>query len=398
MGCDRSSFSFVGATGKRSPVKGSARRIPAADSDVAGASIEAMSSVEYCLFDTAIGRLGIAWGEQGIVRVQLPEGADSSTCARMLRGLSEATRAAPPPAVERTIERIAAVLRGAHDDLADVVLDMRAIPDFARRVYEHVRQVGPGYTVTYGEVAARLGEPGAARAVGRALGDNPYAPVIPCHRVLAAGGRSGGFSAAGGTTTKLRLLQIEQARIGDEQGLFDDAPNDAGSETIDAFDVGVASGASDALDATDAAMMRIALEQARKAQQAGEVPVGAVIVRHGEVIATGFNQPIGTHDPTAHAEIRALRAAGERLANYRLVDCTLYVTLEPCVKCAGAIQHARIGRLVCGARDPKTGACGSVVDLFAESRLNHHCKVVGGVMADECGALLSRFFAERRRR
>lgn len=365
-----------------------------------------MSSVEYCLFDTAIGRLGIAWGEQGIVRVQLPEGADSSTSARMLRGLPEATRAPPPPPVERTIERIAAVLRGAHDDLADVVLDMRAIPDFARRVYEHVRQVGPGYTVTYGEVAARLGEPGAARAVGRALGDNPYAPVIPCHRVLAAGGRSGGFSAAGGTTTKLRLLQIEQARIGDEQGLFDGAANDAGSETIhavdafDAFDVdvGVASGASDALDATDAAIMRIALEQGRKAQQAGEVPVGAVIVRHGEVIATGFNQPIGTHDPTAHAEIRALRAAGERLANYRLVDCTLYVTLEPCVMCAGAIQHARIGRLVYGARDPKTGACGSVVDLFAESRLNHHCTVVGGVMADECGALLSRFFAERRKR
>lgn len=349
--------------------------------------------VEYCLFDTAIGRLGIAWGEHGIVRVQLPEGGDASTCARMLRGLPDATMAAPPPAVERTVERITAVLRGAHDDLADVVLDMRGIPDFARRVYEHMRGIGPGQTTTYGEVAARLGEPGAARAVGKALGDNPFAPLVACHRVLAAGGRSGGFSAAGGTATKLRLLQIEGARIGNDRGLFDDAsPQPLEVEPANAAD------AADPVDPVDSAMMRIALEQARAAQRAGEVPVGAVIVRHGEPIATGFNQPIGTHDPTAHAEIRALRAASARLANYRLVDCALYVTLEPCAMCAGAIQHARIARLVYGARDPKTGACGSVVDLFAEPRLNHHCEVVAGVLADECGALLSRFFAERRKR
>lgn len=144
--------------------------------------------------------------------------------------------------------------------------------------------------------------------------------------------------------------------------------------------------------------MGLAIEQARLAAQAGEVPVGAVIVREGAVIATGFNQPIGAHDPTAHAEIRALRAAAQLLGNYRLVDCEIYVTLEPCAMCVGAIQHARVRRLVFGARDPKTGACGSVVDLMAEQRLNHHCAVQGDVLAARCGALLSEFFAARRQR
>lgn len=146
----------------------------------------------------------------------------------------------------------------------------------------------------------------------------------------------------------------------------------------------------------DRAMMRLAIDQARNAWAVGEVPVGAVVVREGRVLATGYNQPIGAHDPTAHAEICALRAASALLANYRLVDCDLYVTLEPCVMCAGAIMHARVRRVVYGARDPKTGAAGSVVDLFADTRLNHHTEVSGGVLADECGALLSSFFAERR--
>ncbi|MCO5107559.1 MAG: tRNA adenosine(34) deaminase TadA [Burkholderiaceae bacterium] len=146
----------------------------------------------------------------------------------------------------------------------------------------------------------------------------------------------------------------------------------------------------------DRAMMRLAIDQARNAWAVGEVPVGAVVVREGRVLATGYNQPIGSHDPTAHAEICAMRAASELLANYRLVDCDLYVTLEPCAMCAGAIMHARLRRVVYGARDPKTGAAGSVVDLFAETRLNHHTEVVAGVLADECGALLSSFFAERR--
>jgi tRNA(adenine34) deaminase len=148
---------------------------------------------------------------------------------------------------------------------------------------------------------------------------------------------------------------------------------------------------------TDDTWMRLAIDQALNAWALGEVPVGAVIVRDGTLLATGFNQPIASHDPTAHAEIRAMRAAAELLGNYRLVDCDLYVTLEPCAMCAGAIMHARIRRLVFGARDPKTGACGSVVDLMGEQRLNHHCEVVPDVLAAECGQLLSQFFAERRR-
>ncbi len=143
--------------------------------------------------------------------------------------------------------------------------------------------------------------------------------------------------------------------------------------------------------------MRLALAAAAQAQLAGEVPVGAVIVKDGEVIATGFNQPIGRHDPTHHAEIAALRAASAALGNYRLPGCTLYVTLEPCVMCAGAMMHARLSRVVFGAADPKTGACGSVVNLFSEAQLNHHAEVAGGVLADECGTMLSSFFAERRR-
>jgi tRNA(adenine34) deaminase len=146
----------------------------------------------------------------------------------------------------------------------------------------------------------------------------------------------------------------------------------------------------------DAMFMAMALDQAYNGWAMGEVPVGAVVVRDGQVLATGFNQPIASHDPTAHAEIQAMRAAAALLGNYRLAGCTLYVTLEPCAMCAGAIQHARIARLVYGARDPKTGACGSVVDLFAEARLNHHTAVSGGVLGDRCGRLLSDFFAERR--
>ena len=142
--------------------------------------------------------------------------------------------------------------------------------------------------------------------------------------------------------------------------------------------------------------MLAALEQARKAQAAGEVPVGAVVVKDGAVIGAGFNAAISSHDPTAHAEIRALRDAAQRVGNYRLPGCELYVTLEPCAMCVGAMLHARIERLVYGAADPKTGACGSVLDLFSETRLNHHATVTAGVMAEECGALLREFFAGKR--
>lgn len=144
--------------------------------------------------------------------------------------------------------------------------------------------------------------------------------------------------------------------------------------------------------------MGLALDLARQAGAAGEVPVGAVVVLDGEVVGRGWNQPIGRHDPTSHAEIMALRDAAQLLGNYRLPGSTLYVTLEPCAMCAGAIMHARVGRVVFGARDPKTGVAGSVIDLFAEARLNHHASVDGGILAEQCGALLSGFFAARRGR
>ncbi|NMG47073.1 tRNA adenosine(34) deaminase TadA [Azoarcus communis] len=146
----------------------------------------------------------------------------------------------------------------------------------------------------------------------------------------------------------------------------------------------------------DEDFMREALEQARQAGACGEVPVGAIVVLDGQIVGRGFNQPIGRHDPTAHAEVMALRDAAQRLGNYRLPGCELYVTLEPCAMCSGAIMHARIRRVVFGARDPKTGVAGSVIDLFDEARLNHHATIEGGLMADECGGMLSAFFAARR--
>ena len=142
--------------------------------------------------------------------------------------------------------------------------------------------------------------------------------------------------------------------------------------------------------------MRTALALAGDAGRKGEVPVGAVVVADGAIVGHGFNAPISMHDPSAHAEIAALRDAAARPGNYRLTGCDLYVTLEPCAMCAGAIMHARIRRLVFGAADPKTGACGGVVDLFVEPRLNHHTTVIAGVLADECGMLLKDFFASRR--
>jgi tRNA(adenine34) deaminase len=146
----------------------------------------------------------------------------------------------------------------------------------------------------------------------------------------------------------------------------------------------------------DLAWMQEALQRAEAAAARDEVPVGAIVVHEGRIVGDGGNSPILDHDPTAHAEIVALRAAARAMGNYRLVGATLYVTLEPCVMCVGAMMHARIARVVYGAADPKTGACGSVVDLFAEPRLNHHATVIGGVMAAESAALLRRFFAARR--
>jgi tRNA(adenine34) deaminase len=146
----------------------------------------------------------------------------------------------------------------------------------------------------------------------------------------------------------------------------------------------------------DVGFMRQALALAHQAEAAGEIPVGAVLIKDGQVIGSGWNQPIGSHDPTAHAEVMALRAAGRHEGNYRLAGATLYVTLEPCAMCAGAMVHARVARLVYGAADPKTGAAGSVFDLVCNEKLNHRMQVQGGVLAEECAALLRAFFAARR--
>jgi methylated-DNA-[protein]-cysteine S-methyltransferase len=171
----------------------------------------------FTLFNTAIGLCAIAWGPNGVAGVQLPESSERETRARMRRRFPAAVEEAPaPPGVRRAIEGIVALLRGERNDLSTVVLDMSGVPAFHRDVYEVTRSIPPGSTLSYGEVAARAGAPGAARAVGQALGRNPFAIVVPCHRVLAAGGKVGGFSAEGGLTTKRRMLAIEGARIAGE--------------------------------------------------------------------------------------------------------------------------------------------------------------------------------------
>jgi methylated-DNA-[protein]-cysteine S-methyltransferase len=178
------------------------------------------AALGFCLFDTAIGSCGIAWTDGALASVQLPEATAEGTRARLLRYVGEVPEAAPPAFVQEAIVRIQKLLAGEHDDLCDLPLELDGVPEFHRRVYEVTRAIPPGEVLTYGEVARRLGDPGASRAVGQALGKNPFAPVIPCHRVLAAGGRSGGFSAEGGANTKLRMLEIEKARFGTEPGLF----------------------------------------------------------------------------------------------------------------------------------------------------------------------------------
>jgi methylated-DNA-[protein]-cysteine S-methyltransferase len=178
------------------------------------------SKIVWAAFDTAIGRCAVAWGDAGIVGAQLPELDAAALHARMQRRFPGAAQGPPGAAAAGVIAAIQALLRGEAAALSGATLDWRGVPDFHRRVYEIALTIPPGRTLTYGEIASRLGEPEAARAVGQALGKNPFAPIVPCHRVLAAGGRMGGFSAPGGAATKLRMLAIEGARIGDEPGLF----------------------------------------------------------------------------------------------------------------------------------------------------------------------------------
>ncbi|MBK0393383.1 methylated-DNA--[protein]-cysteine S-methyltransferase [Ramlibacter algicola] len=181
-----------------------------------------MDAVGCCLVDTGIGRCGIAWTADGRIQaVQLPEADDAGTLRRMRKRCGDAPEASPPAAVQGVIARLRASLAGERDAMVDVEIDYDGVQDFQRRVYEAARRIPYGEVRTYGELARELGEPGAARAVGQALGHNPYAPLIPCHRILAAQGGSGGFSAEGGVLTKLRLLEIEGAVLGGEPGLFD---------------------------------------------------------------------------------------------------------------------------------------------------------------------------------
>ena len=181
-----------------------------------------MTTNGYALFDTAIGRCGIAWNDRGVVGVQLPEPSEADTRERLARRSGGASEATPPAAVQRVVDGIVALLRGEMADLSTVTLDMDGVPSFDRRVYDVARTVPPGETITYGEIATRLGAPQEARAVGRALARNPFAIVVPCHRVLAAGGTLGGFSANGGVRTKRGLLSIEGAPVSNVLTLFED--------------------------------------------------------------------------------------------------------------------------------------------------------------------------------
>jgi len=178
----------------------------------------------FCVFDTAIGTCGVAWGPEGIVGCQLPEANTAATRARLRQRFPNAREAAPPPDVQRACEGIVALMRGEAVGFEEVQLDLRVVPELHRRVYAAARAIRHGTTRTYGEIAQQLGDTSLARAVGQALSRNGFAPIVPCHRVLAAGGQAGGFSARGGLATKLRLLTIEGAPLGGSPGLFDAAP------------------------------------------------------------------------------------------------------------------------------------------------------------------------------
>lgn len=183
-----------------------------------------MTAQGFALFDTAIGTCAIAWGPRGIAAVSLPAGGAGEARARIAKKCPDAREAEPPVAVRRAIYDIVAHFAGEPKDLLNIEIDLEGIPDFHRRVYDVARAIPPGQTLTYGEVAERLDSPGAARAVGQALGQNPFPIIVPCHRVLGAGGKVGGFSAPGGTTTKMRMLTIEGAKVNQSPALFDLLP------------------------------------------------------------------------------------------------------------------------------------------------------------------------------
>jgi methylated-DNA-[protein]-cysteine S-methyltransferase len=183
-----------------------------------------MSAQGFALFDTAIGRCGIAWGAQGVVGVQLPERHDRAMRDRLRRRFPDADEAVPPPDIQWAIDSIVALLRGEARDLSFIALDMAGIPPFRQSIYAALRGIPAGATVSYGEIATRLGDGSSARDIGEAMGKNPFPIIVPCHRVVAAGGKAGGFSAPGGVATKLRLLNIEGARVGEAPTLFGELP------------------------------------------------------------------------------------------------------------------------------------------------------------------------------
>ena len=187
-------------------------------------SIVAMSALGFALFSTSIGPCGIAWNARGVAAVQLPERDETATRARLLRRCPEAHEAEPPEHIRQAIDSIAALLGGEHRDLSGIALDMAGVPPFQQRVYTIARGIAAGSTLSYGEIAERLGDKTAARDVGEAMGQNPFPIIVPCHRVLGAGGKLGGFSAHGGITTKLRLLEIEGAQVGTAPTLFGSLP------------------------------------------------------------------------------------------------------------------------------------------------------------------------------
>jgi methylated-DNA-[protein]-cysteine S-methyltransferase len=180
-----------------------------------------MNALGYTLFDTAVGRCGIAWSERGISAIMLPEADDEATRKRLLRRVENAPEALPPASVQQAIAAIQSLLEGGRTDLSNVVVDLDGMPDFNLRVYEIARKIPAGETLTYGDIAKRLGDVQLSRAVGQAMGQNPVPIVVPCHRVVAAGGKTGGFSAPGGSRTKLKILAIERAKVGNAPDLFD---------------------------------------------------------------------------------------------------------------------------------------------------------------------------------
>jgi methylated-DNA-[protein]-cysteine S-methyltransferase len=276
-----------------------------------------MTSYGFTLFDTAIGRCGIAWGAHGVVRLQLPESGDKETRARLLARVPAASEQPPPLAIQRALDGIVALLGGSTDDLSTVTLDMAGVPAFHRRVYEATRAIPPGATLSYGEIAARIGSPGAARAVGQALGRNPFPIVVPCHRVLAANGKIGGFSANGGVATKLRMLSAERA------GAASPAPLAERGAAVD-FD---AAAAIAHLRQVDAALARLIdavgpFGLRRKGMQSLFVALAEAIVYqqlHGKAAAAIFARlcalfPRAEHGPTPRQILRSpdakLRGAG----------------------------------------------------------------------------------------